>query len=220
MDAGAAIDAERVTRYVAGRVAMRPTSATTSTPRAMPIFFSMEEGSGWGKRSRGVYRTRTRRIDPGNAKARESKVSPAGPCFFSDVRLALEPLPVRVRRRSEADVALIGDRTVHHAVGVRRRVDGSEDETDAGTDGRADTDGAAPVAPAAVAVVRHVVIVEDHAAADRRAGDRAAEHVADDGTGRRGTRLDFDDFVGQAGRPGCRVRHFRIGNGARGKREC
>ncbi|MFL5274988.1 MAG: creatininase family protein [Myxococcales bacterium] len=90
----------------------------------------------------------------------------------------------------------------------------------------------AEIAPAAVLVLAfgateqhgpHLPFGTDFLVVDaiaRRAGDRAAEHVADDGTGRRGTRLDFDDFVGQAGRPGCRVRHFRIGNGARGKREC
>src|SRR3954469_1296725 len=175
MDAGAAIDAERVTRYVAGRVAMRPTSATTSTPRAMPIFFSMRKtpgrGSGPASLSNSYAKNRPRK----RKGPREQRFS-RGPRFPATAALALEPLPERVGRRSETDVALIGDRTVHDVVGVRGGIDGSEDETDAGTDGRADTDGAAPVAPTAVAVVRHVMIVEDHAAADRRAGDRAAEH--------------------------------------------
>src|SRR3954462_11524185 len=219
MDAGAAIDAERVTRYVAGRVAMRPTSATTSTPRAMPIFFSMRKTPGGGSGAAESTELVREESTPKMQRPARARVLPRA-AFSCDAVLALEPLPERVGRRSEADVALIGDRTVHDVVGVRGGIDGSEDETDAGPDGRADTDGAAPVAPAAVAVVRHVVIVEDHAAAHRRASDSAAEDVADDGAGRRGTRLDFDDLVGQAGRPGCRVRHFRIGNGARGKREC
>src|SRR5689334_19770685 len=133
MEAGAAMDAERVTRYVPGRDAMRATSATTSTPRAMPIFFSMEEGSGSGKRKPRSLPNSSPKNRPRICKGPREQGFSRGPVFPCDFSPALEPLRVRVGRGSEPDVALIGDRTVrHHAVGVRRRVDGSEDETDAG----------------------------------------------------------------------------------------
>src|SRR3954468_17685257 len=107
MDAGAAINAERVTRYVAGRVALRPMSATTSTPRAMPIFSSMRKTPGGGSGAAESTELVREESTPKTQRTARAKVLPRAP-FSCDAAPVLESLPERVGRRSETDVALIG----------------------------------------------------------------------------------------------------------------